>query len=165
MVGPKIHAESLGSLPFRQHVRHHRLVGRAGDVREHADDDGDRVEQRQVVDQPERDAGEGAGDQAEKHHAAPAKPVRQGTADRAPNQARDREQAQQGSGFGHADVEFLGDVQREKWEDQRPTKTIDEGRHDQDPELARELPIGCTELFEHAAAQPAGSACARKEWL
>ncbi len=100
-----------------------------------------RNERGESIDHAKRQSTDRAENESDDDDGAPAKPVGQCPANHAAKQAEYREQPEDQAGFGHADAEFLGDVQGEEWKEQRPADPVDEGNAYNNPELARKLVI------------------------
>ena len=137
------------ALFFGQEVCHHGVRGRAANVGEEADTHRERIEGGERIRQSQRKSAEGAEDQAEQDQPPPPELVGQRAADHAPDQPEGREHSKDDPGLGHADVEFLGDVEREEWEEQGPADAVNEGYQHHDPELARVFMIDLGEFGEH----------------
>jgi len=142
-------AKAFGALFFRQNVGDHGLVGRSGYIGEQAGQNSQRIEHPELVDHAEQECAQGTEDQSEQDQAATAEFVGQCAADHAAEHAEDGEEAQDDACLGHANAEFLGDVEREEREQHRSANAVDEPYANHHPEARWEFVIDFTETGKH----------------
>ena len=144
VVGHTQDAIAFGALLFGQEVCQHGIIGRAINIGKEANKARERVQDGERIGQPERQRTEGAEDQAKEDNLAPPEPIGQRAADHAADQPKGGPDPQDNASLGHADVEFLGDVKGEKWEEQVAAEVINEGDQHNNPEPGREFLIDFT---------------------
>ena len=113
------------------------MLGGAADIGENPDDQGHDDEQRNIINYPHQEAGQGAHNQTKQQHGFAPYAVGQRAANRPANEPGHSKYPEYHAHLSHTDTELTGQVQGEEREQQCAAQTIDECTTDQDPELAR----------------------------
>ena len=134
-------AEALLALLLGKDIGDHRGVRRAANFGEQAHERGGREQPRETIDGSKRQRAQGARHEAEEDQLSASQPIGQPAADHRSDDARKRQQPEQYAGLGHADAEFLCDVQGEERKDDGAADLVDEVDDDHYPERLRKLVV------------------------